>query len=129
MNCVRFVVFAVGVLAAPLLSVPASAVEVAPHAGAGSDARPLERTRFTFNGQALPERPRYRPRPSERAARKGVTPPVGTEREWLGLDDTTGKLYAKKYKLRRRSARRPPGTARRRPPRGTSAGMATRRSR
>ncbi|MFD0522757.1 M6 family metallopeptidase [Paractinoplanes durhamensis] len=91
---------------ASLLSVPASAspgsAPAAPVAR-GSDARELDRTRFTLGGAALPSHPRYRPgtgsRPGGRRAAAG-TPAVGTEREWLGLDDTTGGYYPKKYKLR-----------------------------
>ncbi|MGK5681831.1 peptidase M6 immune inhibitor A [Actinoplanes sp. URMC 104] len=63
-----------------------------------SDVRELTRTRFTLEGEPLPDSaPALRPR--SRAAAK-PTPPVGTVREWLGLDDTTGKLYRKKYQLR-----------------------------
>ena len=67
-------------------------------AGSASDVRQLGRSTFTLDGHALP-RPHYRPEPRPRAATRG-TPPVGTVREWLGLDDTTGKYYRKNYTLR-----------------------------
>jgi hypothetical protein len=62
-----------------------------------SDARPLDRTSFTLDGHSLPEA-RYHPHASGRRA--GVTPAVGSVREWLGLDDTAGKYYRKNYTLR-----------------------------
>ncbi|MCM4079630.1 immune inhibitor A domain-containing protein [Paractinoplanes hotanensis] len=57
-----------------------------------SDVRELTRTHLTL------DEPRP-PRPKGRSA-AGPTPPVGTVREWLGLDDTTGKLYRKNYTLK-----------------------------
>jgi immune inhibitor InhA-like protein len=87
------------------------------------DVRELRRSKFTLDGKALPDA-RYDGRPKSRAARPspspGVTqpsttqpsttlpgstpskgtPPVGTVRQWLGLDDTTGKYYRKDYTLR-----------------------------
>lgn len=88
---------------------PAAAVSGRAHARAAShspvspDARELTRTSFTLDGRALPK-PHYRPhveprRPAARTS-SAVTPPVGTVREWLGLDDTTGKYYRKSYTLR-----------------------------
>nr|WP_296065932.1 immune inhibitor A domain-containing protein [uncultured Actinoplanes sp.] len=65
----------------------------------GGDVRELERTRFTLDARMLPERPRYRPGVRSRAAAAG-TPAIGTVREWLGLDDTSGKYYRKKFTLR-----------------------------
>jgi immune inhibitor InhA-like protein len=97
MNSVRFVAIAVFTLMAPLVPAPASATDTRP--AAGSDIRELDRTRFTPDGRVLPEHPRYRPRPRGRVAPK-PTPPVGTERQWLGLDETDGKIYPKAYKLR-----------------------------
>ncbi|MDQ1621166.1 MAG: hypothetical protein QOE19_3735 [Actinomycetota bacterium] len=38
--------------------------------------------------------------PSATAQAAGVTPPVGTVREWLALDDFRGRLYFKEYTLR-----------------------------
>jgi hypothetical protein len=65
----------------------------------GSDIRELDRTRFTLDGRALPEHPRYHPQSRTRESAAG-TPSVGTERNWLGLDDRSGRFYAKKYRLR-----------------------------
>jgi hypothetical protein len=83
------------------MSVPASAATSgdAARPAAGSDVRELDRLRFTLDGKALPDHPRFHRRPESRAAAAG-TPVVGTERQWLGLDDTTGRYYPKKYKLR-----------------------------
>ncbi|GAA0472201.1 hypothetical protein Ade02nite_51840 [Paractinoplanes deccanensis] len=84
----------------------ATATTVAtPVRGHAEDARDLGRTRFTLDGRRLPEGQRYRPDAApgvrSRAAKEPKpTPPAGTVREWLGLDDTTGKFYRKKYTLR-----------------------------
>ncbi|MBP2329883.1 hypothetical protein JOF56_010268 [Kibdelosporangium banguiense] len=44
---------------------------------------------------------RYEARTTQRrAAAAAATPPVGTVRQWLGLDDTTGSAYRKDYTLR-----------------------------
>jgi hypothetical protein len=101
MNGVRFVAFAAVALTTPILSAPASAVDHRParSADAAPDIRELDRTHFTLDGHALPEHPRYHPGPRSRITPK-ATPPPGTERQWLGLDDTTGKLYPKNYRLR-----------------------------
>jgi hypothetical protein len=84
-------------LLAPLVSPPVAGA--AAPGGASADIRELDRTHFTLDGKPLPDHPRYRARPEGRRAAVG-TPPVGTVREWLGLDDTTGKFYPKTYKLR-----------------------------
>ncbi|HEX5205399.1 MAG TPA: peptidase M6 immune inhibitor A [Actinoplanes sp.] len=73
-------------------SVPAAATRA-------PDTRELTRTRFTLDGKPLPSHPRYRERPRSRAA-GAATPALGTEREWMGLDDVAGRYYPKKYKLR-----------------------------
>ncbi|MFI5890358.1 peptidase M6 immune inhibitor A [Actinoplanes sp. NPDC051513] len=125
MDRVRLAAFAVAAVVTSLLPAPASAAPSVPPAQPGpgsrpaldsqrapgsrpatgsrpaptSDVRELDRTRFTLNGKPLPEHPRYRKRPESRAAAAG-TPAVGTEREWMGLDDVAGKYYPKKYKLR-----------------------------
>jgi hypothetical protein len=65
----------------------------------GGDVRELGRTRFSLDGRVLPEHPRYRPGVRSRAA-AAETPAVGTVREWLGLDDRSGKFYRKKFTLR-----------------------------
>ncbi|WP_127503622.1 immune inhibitor A domain-containing protein [Actinoplanes solisilvae] len=59
------------------------------------DVRELARTDFTLEGRRLP----LPSRPSGRSA-PAPTPPVGTERQWLGLDETTGKYYPKPYTLK-----------------------------
>ncbi len=68
--------------------VPAQARE----AGPTSDVREMTRTHLTLDEP-------LRPGPRGRAAAK-PTPPVGTVREWLALDDTTGKLYRKTFALK-----------------------------
>ena len=98
MNRARFVAFAVVALLVPVVTVPGSAA-ARPPVAAADDVRDLSSTRFTLEGAALRERPRHRPRPRGRAATK-PTPPVGTVRQWLGLDDTTGEYYRKDYRLR-----------------------------
>jgi immune inhibitor InhA-like protein len=65
---------------------------------AASDIRELNRTDFTLDGHRLPE-PRHRPHANSRRP-AAATPAVGTVREWLGLNDTTGKYYRKNYTLR-----------------------------
>ncbi|SNY49095.1 immune inhibitor A domain-containing protein [Paractinoplanes atraurantiacus] len=105
MDRVRFAAFAVIALLIPLAAAPGPALADRDHARAAADARELSRTRFTLGGRALPENPRYRPRAkpevrSRAAVQPKPTPPVGTVREWVGLDDTTGKFYNKKYTLR-----------------------------
>lgn len=106
MDRVRFTAFAVIALVAPLMSAPASAAPGTPvtHRAAvretvRDDTRELGGKRFTLDGRPLPQHPRYRHRPESRAA-TAATPAIGTEREWLGLDDTTSRYYAKKFKLR-----------------------------
>jgi hypothetical protein len=61
-------------------------------------ARELDRTTFTLDGKPLPTE-RYHPRPASRRPAAG-TPAIGTVREWLGLNDTTGAYYRKSYTLR-----------------------------
>jgi hypothetical protein len=122
MNRVRFGLFAVAALIAPsfvVLSASPSAAAPAPPPPAAPDTRELERTSFTLDGRPLPK-PHYPPaaearragaethraaaesrRPPAGARRAGGgTPAVGTVRQWLGLDDTTGKYYRKSYTLR-----------------------------
>jgi len=81
MTCARFAAFAVIALLAGL----ATPVQ----AQAAGDGRELARSR------PLPLPPRVRAR-----SPAGPTPPVGTVREWAGLDDTTGDYYSKTYTLR-----------------------------
>src|SRR5689334_12579640 len=105
MDRVRFTAFAVIALLLPLVAVPGPAHAGPDRAKPTADTSELDRTRFTLDGRALPEDPRYRPRAkpgvrSRAAVQPKPTPPVGTVREWLGLDDTTGGFYRKKYALR-----------------------------
>jgi hypothetical protein len=120
MDRVRLATFTVIALVAPLMPVPVLAAAPAAAAGQASrlghasgaepastwadatpppDIRELEPTRFTLDGRPLPEARGSHPRAGGRRATAG-TPPVGTVREWLGLDDRTGKYYRKDYTLR-----------------------------
>ena len=102
MDRVRFAAFAVIALVPPLMSVPASAAPADDSARPAvvSDIRELDRTHFTLDGKALPGHPRYHPHRRAEGRAAAATPPIGTQRKWLGLDDTTGKYYPKTYKLR-----------------------------
>ncbi|GIF20702.1 hypothetical protein Ate02nite_34320 [Paractinoplanes tereljensis] len=90
MTYVRFGGFLVSLLcatgafgAAPVNAAPLSAPD---------DSRELDLSRF-------PAGPRYHPRPEGRRVAAG-TPAIGTQRQWVGLDDTTSKVYPKSYRLR-----------------------------
>jgi hypothetical protein len=96
-------------LVLPLLAViPASAAAAAPAQPAAltgdrlNDVRELTRKDFTLDGRKVETPSRYQPRAQARSQTKaaGVTPPVGTVRPWLGLDDAQGRLYRKDYTLR-----------------------------
>ena len=103
MDRVRFAAFAVIAMVPPLMSVPAAAApgDAPARPAAASDTRELDRAHFTLGGKPLPDHPRYHPRRRvEGRAAAAATPPVGTQRKWLGLDDTTGKYYPKTYQLR-----------------------------
>ena len=82
-----------------------SLVPAAPASAAGapavdrSDVRELSRTDFTLDGHKLPEPPRYQPSVRARGT-ANTTPPVGTVRQWVGLDDVQGGFYRKDYTLR-----------------------------
>jgi hypothetical protein len=102
MTRVHFAAFLALAMGASLLAPPAAASPRDPATRAtkaAPDARELARTRFTLDGHALPGHPRHRPRPRSRAAAP-VTPQVGTVRDWLGLDDVTGRFYQKSFTLR-----------------------------
>ncbi|HEU5472654.1 MAG TPA: hypothetical protein VFV67_18565 [Actinophytocola sp.] len=64
-----------------------------------SDVRELTRKDFTLDGQQVATPTRYSP-DSREARFAATTPPVGTVRQWLGLDDQLGRLYRKDYTLR-----------------------------
>ncbi|MBQ1027464.1 immune inhibitor A [Micromonospora sp. C95] len=73
----------------------------APATGLASDVRELTRKDFTFNGQRLEAPTQYQPRTQARStAAAAETPPVGTVRQWLALDDYQGIIYLKDYTLR-----------------------------
>jgi hypothetical protein len=87
----------------PVLQVlPAPAAAGAPTAAPPqNDTRELTRKDFTLNGKPVTVPNSYQPS-AKRAAAAGVTPPVGTVRPWLALDDAQGQLYLKDYTLRAR---------------------------
>lgn len=100
----RLIGAAATVLLIPLVTVlPASSAGVGPSAaGAPSDVRELTRKDFTLDGGPVKTPARYQPSShrSFQAQAAGETPPVGTVRQWLGLDDMNGILYRKNYTLR-----------------------------
>lgn len=68
-----------------------------------SDVRELTRKDFTLDGRPVETAPRYQPRSGARQraqTQQAQTPPVGTVRQWLGLDDFLGVIYRKDYTLR-----------------------------
>jgi len=94
---VRLVTAAAAVLALPVLVAlpgsPASAAPAAPKTGLVSDTREMTRKNLPF-GEKLAK-------PAQRSSlAAGVTPPVGTVRQWLGSDDFLGRNYRKNYVLR-----------------------------
>jgi hypothetical protein len=97
---------ALGLLLLPLAVVTSSphtahAASAAPAPAPASDVRELNNTRLRLDGHRLPAKPRFRPRLGRRAVgTTGVTPPVGTVRQWLGLDDVDSTFYRKDYTLR-----------------------------
>jgi len=99
----RLVSAAAALLVVPILQVlPAPAAAGAPTAAPPpNDTRELTRKDFTLNGKPVVVPNRYQPS-ARRAAAAGVTPPVGTVRPWLALDDAQGRLYLKDYTLRGR---------------------------
>ncbi|MFL6121101.1 hypothetical protein [Actinophytocola sp.] len=85
----------------PLLQLlPAPAAAGAPTASPPpNDTRELTRKDFTFNGKPLTVSNSYHPS-AKRSAAANATPPVGTVRPWLALDDVAGRVYLKDYTLR-----------------------------
>lgn len=113
----RIVAAAASTLVLPMLSVigatpPAAAAPSTPPAAAApppSDVRELARRDLTLDGKLIKTPARYVARDEARnkagsrtSSRKAaaVTPPVGTVRQWLGLDDVEGLVYRKDYTLR-----------------------------
>jgi hypothetical protein len=97
----RLVSAAAALLVVPVLQVlPASSASGAPAAVPLVDDTTTEiRDDLTFNGKPVVTPKSYTPS-ANRAAAAGVTPPVGTVRPWLALDDALGQLYLKEYTLR-----------------------------
>jgi hypothetical protein len=97
-------------LVLPLLAaLPASPASASAHAKpaapantGASDVRELTRKSFTLDGRKVETPSRYQPRAQARVQTQAAaeTPPVGTVRQWLGLDDFQGRLYRKDYTLR-----------------------------
>ncbi|WP_331461260.1 peptidase M6 immune inhibitor A [Micromonospora tarapacensis] len=72
----------------------------APASGLASDVRELTRKEFTLNGERVEAPTQYQPRSQARQSQAAETPPVGTVRQWLALDDYNGVIYFKDYTLR-----------------------------
>jgi hypothetical protein len=72
----------------------------APVVTPGSDVRELTRKDFTLDGKKVETSPQGQRRNARAQAAAAETPPVGTVRQWLGLDDFNGILYRKDYTLR-----------------------------
>ncbi|MDQ7906404.1 immune inhibitor A [Phytohabitans sp. ZYX-F-186] len=85
-----------------LAVLPASAApsEPGPAPGPADDVRELTRADLTLDGRPLDRPERYRPGARAGAREAAQTPPVGTRRQWLGLDDVAGEVYRKDYTLR-----------------------------
>lgn len=98
----RLVSAGAALLLVPLLQVlPTPAAAAAPTATApASDTRELTRKDFTLDGKPVKTPTSYQPAAQRRSQAAAVTPPVGTVRQWLGLDDAEGQLYYKEYTLR-----------------------------
>ena len=89
-----------GVLLSAGLAVSSAGAQPSPPAAdPGSDVRELTRKDFTLDGQPVVTPNSYQPS-STRVFAVAETPPVGTVRQWLGLDDFNGRLYRKDYTLR-----------------------------
>ncbi len=93
------------VVAAPATASAAPGPQVAPSAadtgGLVSDIRELTRKDFTFNGKKVEVPTQYQPKAQSRRSQAAAeTPPVGTVRNWLALDDYQGVIYLKPYTLR-----------------------------
>ncbi|MCL3838817.1 choice-of-anchor J domain-containing protein [Aeromicrobium duanguangcaii] len=96
------------VLAASALSGPAlvgTTATAAPPSAQAVDPRPVDPQsdlkNLTVEGKKVQAPKEYRGnRTQSRRAAPGETPPVGTVREWLALDDVQGGSYYKEYTLR-----------------------------
>lgn len=84
--------------ASPAAAEPAGAAQ---QGDQSSDIRELTRKDFTLDGRPVETPNRYTPQADARSqAQQAETPPVGTVRQWLGLDDFQGFFYRKDYTLR-----------------------------
>jgi Immune inhibitor A peptidase M6 len=92
---------AAAVLLVPLVQVlPASSVGAEePLVAPFDDTRELTRKDFTLDGKPVQTPSSYQPKAATTRA-AGVTPPVGTVRSLIALDDFNGILYRKDYTLR-----------------------------
>ncbi|MCT2581610.1 immune inhibitor A domain-containing protein [Actinophytocola gossypii] len=92
------------VLLVPLVQVlPASTAGAAPEAAPATpvdDTRELTRKSFSLDGEPVQTPSSYQPKAAKSRTAAAATPPVGTVRQWLGLDDLNGTLYRKDYTLR-----------------------------
>jgi hypothetical protein len=78
-----------------------TAAAAAPVGAAASDVRELTRTDLSFEGKPMSAYSAGQGRAAARvAAAAASSPPVGTVRGWLGLDDFQGFYYRKDYTLR-----------------------------
>ena len=112
----RLVVAVATALALPLLGLTATATQSTaappaapaaaapdPKPGPASDVReptPADLKDLTLDGKQVTVPAQFQQRRNATALEAGVTPPVGTVRQWLGLDDFQGRLYRKDYTLR-----------------------------
>ena len=110
----RFAGIAASAIVLPLLYVvsqpasasaaPAPAAQPAPVPAtvAATDVRELTRKDFTLNGKPVEMPTQYQPRAQRKSTAQAAaeTPPVGTVRQWLALDDYLGQIYFKPYTLR-----------------------------
>jgi Immune inhibitor A-like, MAM domain len=94
-------------LVIPLLAVvgPASPLQASPAKTQGTlpanDTRHLTRKDFTLDGKPVQANAPYQTEVKAQAKLLAAeTPPVGTVRQWLGLDDFLGRIYRKDYTLR-----------------------------
>jgi hypothetical protein len=86
----------------PSLAAAAPAAPTAPGTVPTNDVRELDRKDFTVEGRKLNLPNHYEASAAtQRRTQAAVdTPPVGTVREWLALDDVAGNSYRKPYTLR-----------------------------
>ena len=91
-----------GLTATQSTAAPAAAPKHKPKPAVASDVREPTRAdlkNLRLDGQQVRVPAMYQPG-NANALTAGITPPVGTVRQWLGLDDFNGILYRKDYTLR-----------------------------